>query len=158
MAGTVCSREDLSRMTTHSVGKVECLLTVDKPVLPWTGVPDGRGGTEALAEQLWDPAAPDAAELLFHEQMKAQVRAVLDTLEAREARVIAMRFGMTGDGGKSLDAVAKTFGMSRDHLRHIEVTAMEKLKHPSQSNALRHRPAAPATPTTPRTPRHPAPA
>ncbi|MGO4228911.1 sigma-70 family RNA polymerase sigma factor [Arthrobacter sp. YAF34] len=137
MAGAVCSREDLSRMTHYSIGKVECLLSVDQPVLSldaWG--PDGQGGTEALAEHLWDPA-PDAAEPLFHEQMKAQVHAVLDTLEACEARVIAMRFGMTGDGGKSLDAVAEAFGMSRDRLRHIEVTAMEKLKHPSRSNALR---------------------
>ena len=138
MAGTVCSREDLSRLTDYSIGKVECLLSVDQPVLSLDAwVPDGQGGTEALAEQLWDSSAPDAADLLFHQQMKAQVHAVLDTLEAREARVIAMRFGMTGDGGKSLDAVAKAFGMSRDHLRHIEVTAMEKLKHPSRSNALR---------------------
>ncbi len=111
---------------------------MDQPVLSLDAwVPDGQGGTEALAEQLWDPSAPDAAEALFHEQMKAQVHAVLDTLEAWEARIIAMRFGMTGDGGKSLDAVAEAFGMSRDHLRHIEVTAMEKLKHPSRSNALR---------------------
>jgi RNA polymerase sigma factor (sigma-70 family) len=138
MAGTVCSTEDLSRTTHFSIGKIECLLSVDQPVTSLDSeVPNGRGGTEALAEQLLDPADPDAAELLFHQQLTAQVHAVLDTLEAREARIIAMRFGMTGDGGKSLDAVAKAFGMSRDHLRHIEVTAMEKLKHPSRSNALR---------------------
>jgi RNA polymerase primary sigma factor/RNA polymerase nonessential primary-like sigma factor len=183
MAGTVCSTEDLSRTTHFSIGKIECLLSVDQPVLSMDAwVPDGQGGTEILAEHLWDSSAPDAAEVLVHEQMKAQVHAVLDTLEAGEAGIIAMRFGITGGAGKSLDAVAKAFGMSRDHLRHIEVTAMEKLKHQSRSDALRPyqfdwespsggetasasdceptdlRPAAPASAATPQAPTRPAPA
>ena len=181
MAGTVCSPEDLSRLTDISIGKVECLLTLDQPVYSLDSqVPDGRGGTEALAEQLLDSSDPDAADLLFHQQMKAQLHAVLDTLEAREARVIAMRFGMTGGEAKSLDAVAKAYGMTRERIRQIELAAMEKLKDPSRSNVLRQyqfdcegpssgetasesapaalRPAAPATAATPRTPPHPAPA
>ncbi len=182
MAGTFCSPEDLSRLTGISIGKVECLLTLDQPVYSLDSqVPDGRGGTEALAEQLLDHSDLDAADLLFHQQMKAQVHAVLDTLEAREARVIAMRFGMTGGEAKTLDAVAKAYGMTRERIRQIELAAMEKLKDPSRSNVLRQyqfdcespssgetasesapavalRPAAPATPATPRTPRHPAPA
>lgn len=183
MTGTLCSHEDLGQLTNNSVKNVEYLLALDKPIysLDWQ-VPDGSGGTEALAEQLLDPSDPDAADLLFHQQMKAQVHAVLGTLEAREARVIAMRFGVTGGAGKSLDAVAKAFGMTRDRVRQIEVTAMEKLKHPSRSNALRQyqfdceipsgretesefappapdvRPAAPATPATPSTPPRPGPA
>ena len=182
MAGTFCSPEDLSRLTGISIGKVECLLTLDKPVYSLDSqVPDGRGGTQALAEQLLDSSDLDAADLLFHQQMKAQLHAVLDTLEAREARVIAMRFGMTGGEAKTLDAVAKTYGMTRERIRQIELAAMEKLKDPSRSNVLRQyqfdcespsggeaatesapavalRPAAPATAATPQTPRHQAPA
>ena len=138
MAGTFCSPEDLSRLTGISIGKVECLLTLDQPVYSLDSqVPDGRGGTEALAEQLLDSSDLDAADSLFHQQMKAQLHAVLDTLEAREARVIAMRFGMTGGEAKTLDAVAKTYGMTRERIRQIEVAAMEKLKDPSRSNVLR---------------------
>jgi RNA polymerase sigma factor (sigma-70 family) len=182
MAGIVCSKEDLSQLTGSSIGKVECLLTLDQPVYSLDyQVPDGRGGTEALAEQLLGSAAPDATDALFHQQMKAHVHAALDTLEAREARVLAMRFGLSGGEAQTLDAVAQTYGTTRERIRRIEVTAMEKLKHPSRSNALRQyqfdcgspsrgetasesapaapRPsAAPATAATPRTPQHPTPA
>lgn len=181
MTGTVCSREDLSRLTHTSIGKVECLLAVDQPVcsLDWQ-VSDGKGGNEALAEQLMDSSATDTTEALFHRQMRAQVHAVLGTLEDREARVIAMRFGMTGGGGRSLDSVAKSFGMTRERIRRIEGAAMAKLKDPSRSNILRQyhfdcespsgeetasesapaalRPDAPATPGSRRTPPRPAPA
>ena len=184
MTGTVCSPEDLSQLTDNSVGKIECLLTLDKPVVSLDSeVFDGRGGSEALAEQLLDTSVPDATDALFQQQMKEQVRAALDTLEAREAAVIAMRFGMTGGEAKSLDAVAKTYGTSRERIRRIEVGAMEKLKDPSRSNALRAYlfdcgspsdgeaatesapaargptpTAAPATPATPGTPLPPGPA
>ncbi|MGY2743492.1 sigma-70 family RNA polymerase sigma factor [Arthrobacter sp. UYCu723] len=138
MAGTVCSTEDLGRLTDNSIGKVEYLLTLDKPIYSLDSqVPDGKGGTEALAEQLLDPSDLDAADRLFHQQLKKQVHAVLGTLEEREARVITLRFGMTGGDGKSLDAVGKLYGMTRERIRQIEVTAMKKLKHPSRSNVLR---------------------
>ena len=156
MAGAVCSIEDLSRLTHYSTGKVGCLLTLDQPVCSLDAqVPDGKGGTEALAEQLWDSSAPDATDALFHEQMKAQLHAVLGTLEDREARVIAMRFGLAGGGAKTLDAVATVFGTTRERIRRIEAAAMEKLKDPSQSDALRQYHvslAAPATAATPQTP------
>ncbi|MDZ4090847.1 MAG: sigma-70 family RNA polymerase sigma factor [Arthrobacter sp.] len=138
MTGAICSSEELSQLMDNSIGKIECLLSLDQPV--WSleaRVPDGKGGTEALAEQLWDSYYPDAADALFHQQLKAQLQAVLGTLEDREARVIAMRFGLTGGGAKSLDAVAKVFGTTRERIRQIEVAAMGKLKDPARSNILR---------------------
>ncbi|WP_018773905.1 sigma-70 family RNA polymerase sigma factor [Arthrobacter sp. 131MFCol6.1] len=181
ITGTVCSKEDLSQLTGIPIGKVECLLSVDQPVCSLDSwVPDGKGGTEALAEQLLDSSDLDATDALFHQQMKAQVHAVLGTLEVREAQIIAMRFGITGGGAKTLAAVAETYGMTRERIRQIEVVAMEKLKHRSRSDALRQyqfdcqgisggepslapaapdlRPAAPAIAATPQTPPHPAPA
>ncbi|SDL77910.1 RNA polymerase sigma factor, sigma-70 family [Arthrobacter sp. ov407] len=138
LTGTVCSNEELGQLTNNSLAKIEYLLTLDTSVYSLDSeVPDGRGGTETRAEQLLDPSDPDAFDLLFHQQLKAQVHAVLDTLEDREARVIAMRFGINGGAGNTLDAVAKAFGLTRERVRQIEVSAMEKLKHPSRSNALR---------------------
>lgn len=115
------------------------LPAVDQPVCSLDSeVPDGRGGTEALAEQLWDSSAPDASDALFHQQLTAQLIAVLGTLEEREARILAMRFGLTCGGGQSLDAVAKLYGTTREHIRRIEAAAMEKLKDPARSDVLRH--------------------
>lgn len=115
------------------------LATLDRPVYSLDAeVPDGRGGTETRAEQLLDPSEYEAAEIVFHGQLKAQVRAVLGTLEEPEAGIIAMRFGITGGAGNSLDAVATAFGLTRDRVRQIEAAALKKLKHPSRSDLLRH--------------------
>ncbi|WP_354240035.1 sigma-70 family RNA polymerase sigma factor [Arthrobacter sp. UYEF20] len=136
--GTVCSNEDLGRLTDNSIEKVEHLLTLDQPIYSLDSeVPNGRGGTEALAEQLLDPLDLDATDSLFHQQLKERVHAVLGTLEEREAGVIAMRFGMTCGDETTLDAVGKAYGMTRERIRQIEVKAMKKLKDPSRSNLLR---------------------
>jgi RNA polymerase primary sigma factor len=136
--GTGCGIEDLGRLTNYSIEKVKYLLTLDQPVYSLDSqVPDGKGGTEAMAEQLLDPSDLDATDLLFHQQLTARVQAVLDTLEEREAGIIAMRFGMSGGAAKTLDAVGKEYGMTRECIRQIEVKAMEKLKDPSRSDVLR---------------------
>lgn len=138
MTGANCSVEDISRLTGSSIATVGCLLALDQPGCSLDAqVPDGKGGTEALAEQLWDSSAADATDALFQRQLNAQLHAVLGTLEDREARVIVMRFGLTGGGAQHLDAVAKVSGTTRESIRRIEVAAMEKLKDPSRSNLLR---------------------
>ena len=134
---TVCIRNAITRALADQSRLIR-LLTVDQPLCSLDApVPDGKGGTEALAEQLWDSSAPDATEALIHEQLRAQLHAVLATLEEREARVIAMRFGLAGGEATSLGVVAGFFGTTRECIRQIVIAAMEKLKNPSRSNFLR---------------------
>ncbi len=138
MTGAVCRPGDLSRVTDNSIGKIECLLAVDQTVESLDAeVPDGRGGTQALAEQLLDSSEPGPGTGLFHQQLKSQVQAVLGTLEEPEARIIAMRFGLTGCGPQSLHALATSHGTTRERIRQIEAAAMEKLKDPTRSGLLR---------------------
>ena len=107
LAGTACSNEDLSRLTGFRSGRFSVCWPVDEPVSSLDSeVPDGRGGTEALAEQLLDSSSrrdrsalpPTAEGAAAHRPRHAG---------DREARVIAMRFGLAG-GAQSLDAVAKS--------------------------------------------------
>lgn len=137
MTGTICSTEDLAEITGYSIHRVTYLLTLDKPLYSLsTEVADGRGGSQALAEQLSDPSEPDATDALFQQQLKDRLNAALGTLEEHEAGVITMRFGMTAGEGKTLEAVAKAYGMPRERIRQIEVSALQKLRHPSCSREL----------------------
>ncbi|GAP54648.1 RNA polymerase principal sigma factor HrdB [Arthrobacter sp. Hiyo6] len=138
MNGSSCTNGDLGRLTDNSVEKIEYFLTLDKAIYSLDmQVPDGRGGTEALAEQLADPFDLDVTDPLFQVAMQEQLRAVLDTLEEREAGIIAMRFGMTDGQEKTLDAIGKVYGVTRERIRQIEAKTMKKLCHPSRSLVLR---------------------
>jgi RNA polymerase primary sigma factor len=138
MNGSSCTTKDLGQLTDNSAEKVEYLLNLDKAIFSLDmQVPDGLGGTEALAERLADPFDLDVTDSLYQELMKDQVRSLLHTLEAREEGIIAMRFGMTDGQEKTLDAIGKFYGVTRERIRQIEVKTMKKLRHPSRSCVLR---------------------
>lgn len=138
MQGTDCSNEEIGRLTENSADKVEGLLSLDRPVFSLDfQVPDGRGGTEALAEHLCDSSDPEAIDVIVQALLREQTAAVLNTLSEREAGIIAMRFGISDGQEKSLDAVGKVYGVTRGRIRQIESKAMDKLRHPSRSRVLR---------------------
>ena len=69
--------------------------------------------------------------------MRAQLHSVLGTLEAREAAVVRMRYGLDDGQPRTLDEIGRSFKLSRERIRQIERETMAKLRHPSRAQALR---------------------
>ncbi len=69
--------------------------------------------------------------------MKEKVGSVLDTLDARERKVLQLRFGLEDDKPRTLEEVGQVFGVTRERIRQIENIALEKLRHPTRSNKLK---------------------
>lgn len=136
--GLEYSLEELGKLTDQAAAKVERLLTLDKPVRSLDAfVRDGKGGLEPLADQLLDPSHVDVVDQIAKEQLTAQVHAVLDTLTEREAGVIAMRFGLDDGEEKTLDAIGKVYGVTRERIRQIESKTMALLREPERCQVLR---------------------
>ncbi|WP_455203826.1 RNA polymerase sigma factor RpoD [Kaarinaea lacus] len=62
---------------------------------------------------------------------------VFDSLTAREAKVLRMRFGIDMNTDHTLEEVGKQFDVTRERIRQIEAKALRKLRHPSRSDPLR---------------------
>lgn len=135
--GDTPTLEELSARMDMSADQVMSLMSVDKPVLSLQlDVPNGRGGLEAMSEQLWDPFGLDTADPINHQLMTEQIHSVLDTLSEREAGVIALRFGLVDGEEKTLDAIGQVYGVTRERIRQIEAKTMKKLRHPSRCSVL----------------------
>ncbi len=63
--------------------------------------------------------------------------AVLESLTGRERRVLKLRFGLEAGRARMLAEVGKEFNVTRERIRQIETTALQKLRHPSRSRKLR---------------------
>ena len=61
----------------------------------------------------------------------------LDSLTPREAKILRLRFGVGDNKAHTLEEVGKIFEVSRERIRHIEASALRKLRHPSRSDALK---------------------
>jgi RNA polymerase primary sigma factor len=62
---------------------------------------------------------------------------ILSSLNAREGRVIQLRFGLVDGQPHTLEEVGQKFGVTRERVRQIEAAALRKLRHPRRSRRLR---------------------
>ena len=69
--------------------------------------------------------------------MRAQLAAVLGSLNDRERKVIELRFGLIDGRPRTLEEVGREFGVTRERIRQIEHKTLAKLRHPSRSGRLR---------------------
>ena len=98
----------------------------------------GADDDASLGDFIADEQTTSAAEASVEEQfMRGQLRAVLDSLDAREAAVVRMRYGLDGRQPRTLDEIGREFKLSRERIRQIERETMAKLRHPSRAQVLR---------------------
>jgi RNA polymerase sigma factor (sigma-70 family) len=98
----------------------------------------GADDDASLGDFIADERATSAAETVVEGGlMRAHLQNVLDTLDAREAAVVRMRYGLDGGQPKTLDEIGRAFKLSRERIRQIERETMAKLRHPSRSQVLR---------------------
>lgn len=128
--------EEIAERVNMPVEKVrEILRVAQEPVSLET--PIGEEEDSHLGDFIPDDEAPspqDSASMLL---LKEQLANVLKTLTPREAKVLALRFGLEDGHPRTLEEVGKEFEVTRERIRQIEAKALRKLRHPSRSKKLR---------------------
>lgn len=129
-AGTVA---ELAAELELPAGKVRELLDLAREPLS-LHTPIGDDATE-FGELIAD-TAPDPSDSVAASALRGQLDRALGTLTAREAEVLASRYGLAGAEPKTLEEVGKTYGVSRERARQIEAKGLAKLRQPARLEAL----------------------
>lgn len=99
--------------------------------------PVGNGEDDSvLGDFIADERQVSPYEATSQQMLRENVDEVLSALSDREARVLRMRFGLSGSKMMTLEEVGKKFGVTRERIRQIEAKALRKLKHPSRRKKL----------------------
>ena len=80
---------------------------------------------------------PSSFEAVANRELRELMTAAVATLTPRETLVITQRFGLDGQGERTLEEVAQVYAVCRERIRQVEAKAMRKLRHPSRSRTLR---------------------
>jgi len=99
--------------------------------------PIGEEEDALLGDFIEDTRAIAPHDAATQTMLREQVEAVLDSLNGRERRVLTLRFGLEDGHARTLEEVAREFGLTRERIRQIEAIALRKLRHPSRSRKLR---------------------
>ena len=99
--------------------------------------PLGEDDGTRLVDFLRDTTGLSPAEAMIRVNMQDKTAELLRTLNAREEKVIRMRFGLEDGSEHTLEEVGQRFEVTRERIRQIEAKALRKLRHPSRSGRIR---------------------
>jgi RNA polymerase primary sigma factor len=81
---------------------------------------------------------PNPDKALIHESLKIEIDRALDTLAPREADVVKLNFGLSGQPAMTLQEIGDTFELSRERVRQIREKAIRRLRQESKSHILKN--------------------
>jgi RNA polymerase primary sigma factor len=98
--------------------------------------PLGGDGERALEDFLNDPDATNPGHEADHHLLRDRISEVLRSLTPREREVIELRFGLRDGHPRTLEEVARNYGITRERIRQIEARGLLKLRQPVRSQRL----------------------
>lgn len=90
-----------------------------------------------LADKLEQSTIPSADLVLLRSSLKRHLRQALGDLDAKEERVLRLRFGLDGADPKTLKEIGELLDLSRERIRQIEAQALDKLNRSQKCQQLR---------------------
>jgi RNA polymerase primary sigma factor len=93
-----------------------------------------------LGDTIEDTSNTSPVDLIEHLDQFELVSGWLETLSDTERRILTLRFGLNDTAPQTLDTIGKSYGVTRERIRQIEVKALGKLRELLELS----QPAAPA--------------
>src|SRR5262245_26111505 len=127
--------EELAGRVGLPVDEVRSLRAVGKHPVS-LHEPVGGDGERALEDFLRDRGSRTPGEHVAPHPLRERMREVRRSLAQREREVIELRYGLRDGQPRTLDEVARLFGITRERIRQIEARGILKLRQPMRSARL----------------------
>src|SRR6266571_3265538 len=90
--------------------------------------PIGDDDSTEFGDVIGDEEAQTPFELLRDKNLRGEIDGLIEVLDSREKKIISQRFGLDGGQPKTLEAVSKDFGVTRERIRQLQNIALAKLR------------------------------
>jgi RNA polymerase primary sigma factor len=127
--------EDLAIALGISTDETKALRAVSRMPLSLQE-PMGDETERPLEEVINDPRAESPGENVDQTLLRDRIAEVLRSLTPREREVVELRFGLKDGQPRTLDEVARCYGITRERIRQIEARSLIKLRQPTRSKRL----------------------
>jgi RNA polymerase primary sigma factor len=130
---TVSEIADALGVTPNKVRDIQ--KSTQEPVSLETPVGDEEDSE--LGDFIEDIDADQPLEVVFRQLRREELFRVLDSLPARDRKVLELRFGLKGERPRTLEEVGERFGVTRERIRQVESKTLNRLKNYRDAQALR---------------------
>ena len=121
--------EELAEKLHMPLEKVRKTLKIAKEPLS-IETPIGEEGDSQLGDLIEDQNAILPIDAAIQSNLRETTTRVLASLNAREERILRMRFGIGMNSDHTLEEVGQQFSVTRERIRQIEAKALRKLRAP----------------------------
>ncbi len=128
--------EELADRLGWPVSKVKGVKNVAREPISLE-TPVGEEEDSLLGDFIEDKDVDSPANTAAYRLLSEQIHTVLNTLPAREQKVIRMRFGLDDGYSHTLEEVGYVFKVTRERIRQIEAKALRRLRHPTRARKLK---------------------
>ena len=128
--------EELSQLTGISEEIVAALTTLNTADVRLDAAV-GKDGDRALIERFAMEELPSTEDEVLNQFRSSELERAMDTLPARDAKILRLYFGMEGDREHTLDEIGKMLGVTRERVRQLRDRALKRLREGTIGNALK---------------------
>jgi RNA polymerase primary sigma factor len=128
--------EELADRLGWPVAKVKAVKNVAREPISLE-TPVGEEEDSLLGDFIEDKEVDSPVNTAAYRLLHEQISSVLNTLPAREQKVIRMRFGLDDGYSHTLEEVGYVFKVTRERIRQIEAKALRRLRHPTRARKLK---------------------
>lgn len=127
--------EEVASMTGLAKGRVDAILAIVRQPSS-LDAPVGDEGDATIGDFVANPSAgPD--EVASQHALSGQLEGLLEALTPREQQVLRMRFGLGYPREHTLEEVGQALTLTRERIRQIERSALDKLRFRGTGLGLR---------------------
>jgi RNA polymerase primary sigma factor len=122
------TRAELAEYTSLSIDEINNILSISQTAMSFDGDSDDEeqsfGPADFLEQQVFTPAFGSIADT----ELEHLLNGAINTLEAREAKVIRSHFGVNCDCEMTLQEIGNELHLTRERVRQIQVAALNKIR------------------------------
>jgi RNA polymerase primary sigma factor len=109
--------------------KIKAFVFTEHPVTVVSlDVPVGEDGDRLFKDMIPDTQSLSPEEMVIKEDTEENLHHVLQRLAPRDAEILRLRFGLSGDRVLTLEEIGSRLGVTRERVRQLEERALVRLK------------------------------
>ena len=123
--------EAIAQAVDLSVARVRALKKMARQTISLQSTVNADDQSE-LSDFVSDQTVAGPDELMATPILREAIGLAMNTLDARERRILTLHFGLDGNEPKTLREVSAEFNLTSERIRQIEFGALRKLRHPTR--------------------------
>ena len=130
------TNSEISEFTEMKLHEVDDLQRISHKITSLS-YPISFDGDETLEDTISSEERFNTDTHLLDESLKTEIERALKLLSEREAKVLRLFFGLSGNKAISLEQIGEEIGCTRERARQIKEKGIRRLKHISRSKILK---------------------